>query len=79
MVLLSLRIFQFAVIHNVIGLSTVNDAEVDPFSRTLAFSMIQQMLAKFLGLFQTQLVHQEVIPILLKSSLKSFDPYLAIM
>ena len=39
------RIFQFVVIHTVKGFSTVNEAEVDVFWNSLAFSMMQQMLA----------------------------------
>ena len=43
---ISLRIFQFIVIHTVRGLSIVNKAERDVFSGTLfLFLMIQQMLA----------------------------------
>ena len=36
---------QFVAIHTVKGFGVVNKAEVDVFSGTLAFSMIQQMLA----------------------------------
>ena len=36
---------QFVVIHTVKGFSIVNEAEVDVFWNSLAFSMIQQMLA----------------------------------
>ena len=36
---------QFVVIHTVKSFDIVNKAEVDVFSGTLAFSMIQQMLA----------------------------------
>ena len=42
---ISLRSFQFVVIHTVKGFSVVNEAEVDVFLNSLAFSMIQQMLA----------------------------------
>ena len=41
---ISLRIFQFVVIHIVKGFSIVNEAEVDDFWKSLAFSVIQQML-----------------------------------
>ena len=45
-VLLSyLRIFQFVLIHTVKGFSIENEAEVDVFGNSLAFSMIQWMLA----------------------------------
>ena len=40
----SLRIFQFVVIHTV-KFGIVNKAEIDVFWNSLAFSMIQQMLA----------------------------------
>ena len=36
---------QFSVVHTVKGLSLVNEAEVDFFLSSLAFSMIQWMLA----------------------------------
>ena len=42
---ISLRNFQFVVIHTVKGFSVVNEADVDVFLNSLAFSMIQQMLA----------------------------------
>ena len=41
---ISLRIFQFVVIHTVKGFSIANEAEVDVFLDSLAFSMIQWML-----------------------------------
>ena len=37
--------WQFAVIHTVKGFSVVNEAKVDVFWNSLAFSMIQRMLA----------------------------------
>ena len=42
---ISVRIFQFVVIHTVKDFSIVNEAEVDVFWNSLAFSIIQQMLA----------------------------------
>ena len=36
---------QFIVIHTVKGFSIVNESEVDVFLNSLAFSMIQRMLA----------------------------------
>ena len=42
---ISVRIFQFVVIHTVKDFSIVNEAEVDVFWNFLAFSIIQQMLA----------------------------------
>ena len=41
----SFRMFQFVVIHTVKGFGKVNKAEVDFFWYSLAFSMIQRMLA----------------------------------
>ena len=42
---ISFRIFQFVVIHTVKAFSIVNEAEVDVFWNSLAFSKIQRMLA----------------------------------
>ena len=42
---ISLRFFQFVMIHTVKGFSVVNEAEVDVSWNYLAFSMIQGMLA----------------------------------
>ena len=42
---ISIRIFQFLVIHTVKGFGIVNKAEIDVFWNSLAFSMIQRMLA----------------------------------
>jgi len=41
----SLRIFQFVVIHTVKAFSIVNEAEVIFFFNSLSFSIIQPMLA----------------------------------
>ena len=54
---------QFVVIHTVGGFGAISKAEVDIFLNSLAFLMIQQMLAIylwFLCLFQIQLEHLEV-------------------
>ena len=42
---ISLRIFQFVVIHTVKGFGIVNKAEIDVFLELSCFSKIQQMLA----------------------------------
>ena len=42
---ISFQIFQFIVIHTVKGFGIVNKAEIDVFWNSLAFSMIQWMLA----------------------------------
>ena len=42
---ISLRIFQFIVIHTVKGFGIVNKAEIDVFLKLSSFLMIQQMLA----------------------------------
>ena len=55
---------QFVVIHTVKGFSIVSEAEVDVFWNSLAFSMIQQMLAiqlLVLYLLETQLVHLDIL------------------
>ena len=49
-IFISLRIFQFLVIHTVKGFSIVNEVEVGVFLESLAFSTIQWMLA-ILSLF----------------------------
>ena len=41
---ISLRIFQFVVIHRVKGFSIVSEAEVNIFLNSLAFSMTQWMV-----------------------------------
>ena len=40
---------QFVVIHTVKGFSLVNEAEVDIFWNSFAFSMIQEMLVLFIS------------------------------
>ena len=42
---ISLRSFQFVVIHTVKGISVVNEAQVDIFLEFFYFSMLQWMLA----------------------------------
>ena len=42
---ISLRIFQFVVIHTVKGFGIFNEAEVDVFLELSCFLMMQQMLA----------------------------------
>ena len=44
-ILISLRIFQFVVIHTVKGFGIVNNTKVDVFLELSCFLMIQQMLA----------------------------------
>ena len=74
----SLRIFQFVVIHTVKAFSIVNEAEVIFFFNSLAFSIIQHMLAirsriplpfsEF-----TSYVWKFSLHVLLKPSLRDFE------
>ena len=55
---------QFIVTHTLKGFGVINEAEVDVFWNSLAFSMIQQMLAiqlLVLYLLETQLVHLDIL------------------
>ena len=55
---------QFIVTHTLEGFGVINEAEVDAFWNSLAFSMIQQMLAiqlLVLYLLETQLVHLDFL------------------
>ena len=75
---------QFVVIHTVKGFNIVNEAEVDFFWNSLAFSVTQQMLAiwslvplSFLNPACTQLKNVKFsVYVLLKPILKDFEHYL---
>ena len=74
---------QFVVIHTVEGFSIVNEAEMD-FLNSLAFSIIQQMLAiwsRGSSAFSKSSLNiwKFSVHILLKPSLKDFEHYLASM
>ena len=63
---ISLTIFHFVVVHTVKGFSIINEAEVDVFLELLCFlydpmNECWQFDLWFLCLFQTQLVHLEVL------------------
>ena len=82
---ISLRIFQFVVIHTVKGFGVVNKAEIDVFWNSLAFSMIQWMLAT-LSLVPLSFRNpawtsgsSQFIHILLKPGLENFEYYFASM
>ena len=80
---MSLRIFQFVVIHAVKGFNVVNETEVKMFFwNSLAFSIIQCMvtiwslvLLPFLKPICTSTCTPDV-QVLLKPGLKNFEPYL---
>ena len=75
---------QFVVIHIVKGFSVVNEAEVDVFWNSLAFSMIQWMLAVW-SLVPLPFLNPSwtsgsfLVYILLKPGLKDFEHYLVSM
>ena len=70
---------QFVVIHTVKGFSIVNEADV--FWTSLAFSMIPRMLAIWslvpLSFKSSLYIWMFLVHVLLKSSLKDFEHYLA--
>ena len=77
---ISLRIFQFVVIHIVKGFSVVNETKVDVFFwNSPAFSMIQQMLTIWSLAplpFVNPAWHLEVmVHVLLKPGLENFEHY----
>ena len=58
---MSLRIFQFVVIHTVKGLGVVNAAKVDIFLEFLAFSRIQWILVIWFLISLLFLAHPVVL------------------
>ena len=85
---ISLRIFQFVVIHTVRGFSIVNEAEIDVFLELSCFLMTQQMLTiwslvplPFLKPAWTSqfTAHHSQFSIPLKPHLKNFEHYFASM
>ena len=73
---------QFIVIHTVKAFDTVNKAEIDVFWNSLAFSMIQWMLAIWslapLPKFSLN-IWKFTVHILLKAGLETFEHYFASM
>ena len=75
---------QFVVIHTVKGFGIINKAEVDVFWNSLAFSMIQRMLAIW-PLVPLPFINPEwyiwnfSVHILLKPALKDFEHYFSSM
>ena len=81
---ISLRIFQFFVIHTVKGFSVVNEAEVDVFLELLCFlhdstNVSSLISASFASLKSSLWIWNFSVHILLKPSLKDFEHYLASM
>ena len=74
---------QFIGIHTVKGFSVVNDTEIDAFWNSLAFSMIQQMLAIWSVSSAFSIPSLNIwkfsVHILLKPSLKDFEDNLSSM
>ena len=81
---ISLRIFQFVVIHTVKGFSIVNEAEVDIFSGipllSLCSSECWQVDLQFFSFSKSSLcIWKFSFHVMLKAILKDFDHYLANM
>ena len=79
---ISLRIFQFVVIHTVKGFSAVNEAEVDVFPKFSCFfydSMDVGILISVSSAFYKSSfnIWEFLVYILLKPSLKNFEHYFA--
>ena len=75
---------QFVVIHAVKGFSIVNEAEVDVFWNSLAFSMIQRIVGNLISgsspFFKSSLyIWKLSVHIILKPRLENFEHYLASM
>ena len=75
---------QFVVIHAVKGFSIVNEAEVDVFWNSLAFSMIQWIVGNLISgsspFFKSSLyIWKLSVHIILKPRLENFEHYLASM
>ena len=69
---------QFVVVHTVKGFSIVSEADGNVFWDSLAFSMIQWMLAIWSLVPQTSLyIWKFSVHVVLKLSLKDFEHYLA--
>ena len=70
---------QFIVVHTVKSFGIVNKAEIDVFSKSLAFSMIQQMLdliSRSSAFSKTSLnIWKFMVHVLLKPDLENFEHY----
>ena len=75
---ISLRIFQFVVVHTVKDFSIVSEADGNVFRNSLGFSMIQWMSAIWHLVPQTSLyICKFSFHVVLKLSLKDFEHYFA--
>ena len=75
-ILISLRIFQFVMIHTVKSFSIVND--VDDFLNSLAYSMIQRMVAGSFAFSKYILnISKFLVHIVLKPTMENFEYYFA--
>ena len=69
---------QLVVVHTVKGFSIISEADGNVFSNSLAFSMIQWMLAVWSLVPQTSLyIWKFSVHVVLKLTLKDFEHYLA--
>ena len=83
-ILISLRAFQFFVIHTVKGFNIVSEAEVDVFLKFSCFFYLHWMLAIWSSIRDQSAfskssfyIWKSLVHILLKPSLKDFEHYLA--
>ena len=75
---ISLRIFQFVVVHTVKDFSIVSEADGNVFWNSLGFSLIQWMLAIWYLVAQTSLyIWKFSVHVVFTISLKDFEHYLA--
>ena len=83
-ILISLRIFQFVVIHTVKGFSIVNEAEIDVFLETSCFiydlTDVGNLISVSSAFSESSLyIWKFSVHIRLKTNLKDFEHYLASM
>ena len=81
---ISLRIFQFVMIHTVKGFSIVNEAEIDIFLEFLSFlygpTNVANLISGTSAFFKPSLyIWKFLVYVLLKPSLKDFEHYFASM
>ena len=81
---ISLRIFQFVMIHTVKGFSIVNEAEIDIFLEFLSFlygpTNVANLISGSSAFFKPSLyIWKFLVYVLLKPSLKDFEHYFASM
>ena len=81
---ISLRIFQFVVVHTVRGFSIINEADVDVFMEFLWFFYgprnVGSLISCFSAFSKSSLcIWKFLVHVLLKPGLKDFEPYLSNM